>query len=46
MGKLPNTVSGLVQWALLTVETWCNEVGLSVNPDETELIEKETRGFL
>jgi hypothetical protein len=25
-----------MQWALLTVETWCNEVGLSVNPDKTE----------
>ena len=31
-------VSGLMQWALLTVETWCNEVGLSVNPDNTELV--------
>jgi hypothetical protein len=26
VGKFPNTVSGLMQWALLTVETWCNEV--------------------
>ena len=38
VGKFPNTVSGLVQWAFLTVETWCNEDGLSVNPDKTGLI--------
>jgi hypothetical protein len=38
VGKFPNTVSGLMQWALLTVETWCNEVGLSVNPDKTGLV--------
>ena len=33
VGKFPNTVSGLMQSALSTVETWCNKVGLSVNPD-------------
>ena len=33
VGKFPNTVSGLMQWALSTVEIWCNEVELSVNPD-------------
>jgi hypothetical protein len=33
MGKFPNMVSGLMQWALLTIETWCNKVGLLVNPD-------------
>ena len=33
VGKFPNTVSGLMQWALLTVETCCNRVGLLVNPD-------------
>jgi hypothetical protein len=38
VGKFPNTVSGLIQWALSTVETWCNKVGLSVNPDKTGLI--------
>ena len=38
VGKFPNTVSGLMQWALLTVEIWCNEVGLSVNPDKTGLV--------
>jgi hypothetical protein len=32
VGKFPNAVSGLMQWALSTVETWCDEVGLSVNP--------------
>ena len=31
-------VSGLMHWALLTVETWCNKVRLSVNPDNTESI--------
>jgi hypothetical protein len=38
VGKFPNTVSGLMQWALSTGETWCNEVGLSVNPDKTGLV--------
>ena len=38
VGKFPNTVSGLMQWALLTIETWCNEVGLSVSPDKTGLV--------
>ena len=37
VGKFPNTVSGLMQWALSTVEIWCNEFGLSVNPDKTVL---------
>jgi hypothetical protein len=35
VGKFPNMVSGLIQWALVTVETWCNEGGLLVNPDKT-----------
>jgi len=38
VGKFPNTVSGLTQWALSTTETWCNKVGLSVNPNKTGLI--------
>jgi hypothetical protein len=38
VGKFPNTVSGVMQWALLIVETGCNEVGLSVNPDKTGLV--------
>jgi hypothetical protein len=38
VGKFPNTVSGLMQWALHTVEAWCDELGLSVNPDETRLV--------
>jgi hypothetical protein len=38
LGKFPNLVSGLMQWALYTVETWCDEVGLSVNLDKTELV--------
>jgi hypothetical protein len=33
--KFPNTVSGLIQWALHTVEAWCDELGLSVNPHKT-----------
>jgi len=38
VGKFPNTVSGLIQWALYTVETSCDELGLEVNPDKTELV--------
>jgi len=38
VGKFPNTVSGLKQWALLTAQTRRNEVGLSVNPDKTGLV--------
>jgi hypothetical protein len=38
VGKFLNTVSGLVQWALPTVETWCDELGLSVYPDKTRLV--------
>jgi len=38
VGKFPNTVTGLMQWALHTVETWCDELGLSVNPDKTGLV--------
>jgi len=37
VGKFPNTVSGLMQWALSTVEIWYNEAGLSVHPDKTGL---------
>jgi len=38
VAKVPKAVSGLMQWALLTIQTSCNEVGLSVNPDKTELV--------
>jgi len=38
VGKFPNTVSGLIQWALHTVELWCAGFGLSVNPDKTGLV--------
>jgi len=38
VGKLPNTVSGLIQWALHTVKLWCGGLGLSVNPDKTRLV--------
>jgi hypothetical protein len=38
VGKFPNTVSGLMQWALHSVEGWCGEHGLSVNPYKTGLV--------
>ena len=38
VGKFPHTVSGLVQWALPTVETRCDGLGLSVYPDKTRLV--------
>jgi len=37
------TVSGLTQRALLTVETWWIEVGLSFNPDETGLVVRKRK---
>jgi hypothetical protein len=50
VGKFPNTVSGLMQWAFPTVEIWCNEVGLSVNPDKTGIVaftrKSKPQGFL
>jgi len=39
VGKFPNTISGLMQRAHNTVETWCDEVGLSANPDKNELVD-------
>ena len=44
VGKFPNTVAGLMQWALSTIRTWCNKVGLSVNPDKTGLIDLPGKG--
>jgi hypothetical protein len=38
VGKFPNTVSGLIQWDLHAIETWCDELGLSVNADKTGLV--------
>ena len=35
--KFPHKVSGLIQRALHTVGVWCDEIGLSVNPDKTGL---------
>jgi hypothetical protein len=49
VGKFLNTVLGLMQWALLTVETWRNDVRLSVNPDMAEIVvftRKRKLGFL
>jgi len=37
-GKFPNTVSGLIQWSLHTVEVCCGRLGLSVNPDKIRLV--------
>jgi hypothetical protein len=49
VGKFPNTVSGLMQWTPLTVETWGNKVGLKVNPDKTGLVaftkKRKLQGF-
>jgi len=49
VGKFPNTVSGLMQWALSTVQICCSEVGLSVNPDKTGLVaftrKRKLQGF-
>jgi hypothetical protein len=38
VGKFSNTVAGLIQWPLHTVEMWCDELGLLVNPDKTGLV--------
>jgi len=34
VGKFPNMVSGLIQWALHTIAVWCDELDLSVNPEK------------
>jgi len=36
--RLSQNISGFMQWDLHTVETWCEKVSLSVNPDKTELV--------
>ena len=46
VGKFLNTVLGVIQWALHTVETWCDKVGLSVNPDKTRLNVFKKKGKL
>jgi len=38
VGKFPNMVSELIQWALHTIEVWCSGLGLSVNHDKTGLV--------
>jgi hypothetical protein len=48
VGKFPNTVAGLTQWAIHTVKTWCDEVGLLINPDKNGLVvftRKKLPGF-
>ena len=37
VGKFPNTVSGLTQWAISAGEIWCDEVGLLFKQDKTVL---------
>ena len=46
VGKFPNTVSGLIQGTLCTVEVWCGELGLSFNSEKTGLIAFMRRGKL
>jgi len=36
VGIFLNTVLGLIQWALHTVETWCDKVGMSVNTEKNQ----------
>jgi hypothetical protein len=36
--KFTNTVSGLIQWALHTVETMCDQLRVSVKPDKTGFV--------
>jgi len=38
VGKFPSIISGLIQWALHTVELWHGGLGLSVNPNKTRLV--------
>jgi hypothetical protein len=38
VGKFPNTVSGLIQWALHTIELWCGGLGLLVNQNKTGFV--------
>jgi hypothetical protein len=48
VGKFPNTVSGLMQRSLHSVEVWCDGHVLSVNPDKTGLVaftRRKLRGF-
>jgi hypothetical protein len=35
VAKFPNTVLGLKQWILHTIQTWCRETGLLLNPEKT-----------
>jgi hypothetical protein len=38
VGRFPDTVLEHRQWVLHNVEIFCGEVGLSVNPDKTEIV--------
>jgi len=35
VAKFPHTVLGLKQWILHTIQTWCGETGLLLNPEKT-----------
>ena len=38
VGIFPDTMSGLMYWALHTAEIWCDEGGFLGNPDRTEYV--------
>jgi hypothetical protein len=38
VGKFPSTVSGIIQWALHTVELWWGGLGPSVDLGKTGLV--------
>jgi len=42
--KFPNTICGLMQTVLRTIETWCDKVGLSANPDKTGPVDFTRKG--
>ena len=47
VGKFPNTVSGIMQWAILTAKTLCNKDGLRsilIRLDSLHSLEKGNPG--
>lgn len=45
-GKFPETVSNVLEEALLIVEDWCLKEDLSVNPKKTKLVAFTNGGAL
>jgi hypothetical protein len=45
-GKLPETVSEVLQTALGLIQQWCDRTGLSINPSKTVLISFTKKKFL